>query len=73
MERTIRVASLRAPDARDLKSMKLWIKQQRPLSPEEEGHLLGGTDFIALVEKHEEGWLDNVIERALLKYLPRDV
>lgn len=73
MERTIRVASLRAPDARDLESMKIWIQLQKPLSPEEESHLLGGTGFIALVEKQEEGWLDNIVERALFKYLPRDV
>lgn len=53
--------------------MKLFIKKRKPLSPEEEGHLLAGTDFIALVEKQEEGWLDNVVQRALSKYLPRDV
>lgn len=69
----MKFASMRAPDARDLKSMKLWINQQQPLSREERDHILNSTDFVALVPKQEEGWLDNVIERALLKYLPRDV
>ena len=73
MDRTIRVASLRAPDTRDLRSMKLWIQQQQPLSMEERDHLLDGTDFVALVAKQEECWLDNIVERALLEYFPRDV
>ena len=73
MERTIRVASLRAPDARDLRSMKTWVEDQDPLGEEETSHLLGGTDFVALVEKEEECWLDATVERALSKYLPRDV
>ena len=71
MERTIRFASLRAPDARDLQSMKTWIKQHQPLSKEERAHLLNGTDFVALVEKQEEGWLDKIVERALLTCFPR--
>ena len=73
MERTIKVASLRTPDAQDLNSMKIWIELQKPLSREERAHLLGGSDFVALVEKQEEGWLDRTIEQALLHYLPRDV
>ena len=73
MERTIRFASLGAPDARDLEGMKGWINQQAPLSREERGHLLGGTDFVALVEKEEECWLDKIVERALAKCFPRDV
>ena len=73
MERTVRFASLTAPDAKDLRSMKIWIEQQRAPSREERGHLLGATDFVALVGKQEECWLDNIVERALLKYLPRDV
>ena len=73
MERTIRVASLRAPDARDLRSMKTWVEDQDPLGEEETSHLLGGTDFVALVGKEEECWLDDTVERALSKYLPRDV
>lgn len=73
MERTIRVASLRAPDARDLRGMKYWIENQIPLSWEERGPILGGTDFVALVEKQEECWLDKIVERALSKCFPRDV
>ncbi|CAD6566994.1 MAG: hypothetical protein ASARMPREDX12_009209 [Alectoria sarmentosa] len=73
VERTIRFASLGAPDARDLEGMKGWINQQAPLSREERGHLLGGTDFVALVEKEEECWLDKIVERALAKCFPRDV
>ena len=69
----MRVASLTAPDAQDLVSMKNWIDEQQPLSEEERGHLLSGTDFVALVEKEEECWLDNVVERALAKYSPRGV
>ncbi|CAD6565252.1 MAG: hypothetical protein ASARMPRED_006524 [Alectoria sarmentosa] len=72
VERTIRFASLGAPDARDLEGMKGWINQQAPLSREERGHLLGGTDFVALVEKEEECWLDKIVERALAKCFPRD-
>lgn len=72
MERTIRVASLRAPDARDLRGMKYWIENQIPLSWEERGPILGGTDFVALVEKQEECWLDKIVERALSKCFPRD-
>lgn len=73
VERTVRLASLRAPDARDLESLHNWMKQQEPLSREERGHLLDGTDFVALVEKKEECWLDNVVERAVFNYFPRDV
>ena len=53
--------------------MKTWVEDQDPLGEEETSHLLGGTDFVALVEKEEECWLDNTVERALSKYLPRDV
>ena len=53
--------------------MKGWIKQQEPLSMEERSHLMGGTDFVALVEKQEEGWLDEMVERALAKCFPGDV
>ena len=73
MERTIKFASLRAPDARDLGGMKGWIKVHGAVSGEEGGHLLGGTDFVALVEKQEEGWLDNIVERALSRWWPRAV
>lgn len=72
VERTIKFASLRAPDTNDLRGVKLWIEQEEPLSKEETKHLLGGTDFVALVEKQEECWLDNVVERALSKCLSRD-
>ena len=73
MERTIRVASLRAPDTRDLNSMKTWMELQEPLTWKERGRLLGATDLVALVEKQEECWLDSIVERALSKYFPRDV
>lgn len=73
MERTIRFASLRAPDARDLQGLKTWINRLQPLSVEERDHLLHGTDFVALVEKQEEGWLDKIVERALSKLFPRNV
>ena len=73
MERTRRVASLRAPDAQDLSSMRNWIDQEQPLSKEERDHLLSGTDFVALVEKQEECWLDSIVERVLLKCSHRDV
>lgn len=73
MERTRRVASLRAPDAQDFISMKNWIDQEQPLSKEERDHLLCGTDFVALVEKQEDCWLDSIVERALSKYSRRDV
>ncbi len=53
--------------------MKDWIKQQRPLSREEQDHLLDGTDFVALVEKQEECWLDKIVERALSKFPLSDV
>ncbi|KAM0806013.1 hypothetical protein BDR22DRAFT_194992 [Usnea florida] len=72
VERTIKFASLRAPDARDLEGLKTWIELTSPLSYEEKDHLVDGTDFVALVEKQEECWLDNVVERALMKCLPRD-
>lgn len=72
MERTVRFASMRAPDARDLRGMKNWIRKKQ-LCGEETRHLLEGTDFVALVEKQEEGWLDEVVERALSKCFPRDV
>lgn len=72
VERTTKFASLRAPDARDLKGLKDWI-QHRPLTREESSHLLHATDFVALVEKQEECWLDTVVERALSKCFPRDV
>ena len=73
MERTIRFASLRAPDARDLRGLKTWIDLANPLSYEERDYLVDGTDFVALVEKQEECWLDNVVEQALMKCLPGDV
>lgn len=73
MERTIRFASLRAPDAQDLKGVKDWIKDQQPLTKEGRDHLLKGTDFLALVEKQEEGWLDKIVEQALGKCFPQDV
>ncbi len=73
MERTIKFASLRAPDAQDLESMINWIMQKRPLSGEERDHLIDSTDFVALVEKQEEGWLDQVVEGALSKCFPKDV
>lgn len=70
MERTIRIASLRAPDTRDLEGLKSWITLERPLSRDERGYLLGGNDFVALVEKQEECWLDKIVERALAKCFP---
>ena len=73
MERTIRFASLRAPDAHDLRGLKAWIDLAKPLSKEERSYLVEGTDFVALVEKQEECWLDHVVERALMKLLPKDV
>ncbi len=73
VERTIRFASLRAPDARDLRGMKTWIEDYRPLSEEECDHLLDGTDFVALVQEQEECWLDKIVERALSKCFPKDV
>lgn len=73
MKRTTRFASLRAPDAQDLRTVKNWIKDQRPLAEEERDHLLSGTDFLALVEKQEEGWLDEIVEQALSKLFPKDV
>lgn len=73
MERTIRVASLRAPDAQDLDSIKHWMDHYQPLCREERENLLKGPDFVALVEKQEECWLDNIVERALSKYSPKDV
>ena len=73
MERTIRFASLRAPDAQDLRGLKAWIEHEAPLSEEENGHLLDGTDFVALVAKQEEGWLDKIVERALSKCFPKNV
>lgn len=73
MERTIRFASLRAPDARDLEGVKGWIRDQQPLCSGESDRLLNGSDFVALVEKHEECWLDQVVERAVAKCFPRDV
>lgn len=71
MERTIKFASLRAPDAPDLEALKGWLQQQR-LCDEENGHLLRGTDFVALVDKQEECWLDTIVEHALT-YFPRGV
>ena len=54
--------------------MKTWIGQEYPLSKEERRHLLDATDFVALVEKQEECWLDNIVERAVWKMFPtRDV
>ena len=53
--------------------MKLWIEQEQPLGIEEEEHLLSGTDFIALVDKPEECWLDRVVEQTLLSRVPRNV
>lgn len=73
MERTIKFASLRAPDTRDFCSLKSWIRKHGPLSEEEDRHLLGGTDFVALVEKEEEGWLDKIVELALSRWFPRAV
>lgn len=72
VERTIRFASLRAPDARDLEGVKGWIRDQQPLCSGESDRLLNGSDFVALVEKHEECWLDQVVERAVAKCFPRD-
>ena len=73
VERTIRFASLRAPDAQDLEGVKTWIREQQPLTREGRDHLLKGTDFLALVEKQEEGWLDKIVEQALWKCFPKDV
>ena len=73
MERTIRFASLRAPDARDLRGVKSWIKDKQPLSKEERDHFVDANDFVALVEKQEEGWLNRIVERALSKLFPKDV
>lgn len=64
---------MRAPDAQDFRSMRNWIDQEQPLSKEERDHLLSGTDFVALVEKQEECWLDSTVERVLSKYSRRDV
>ena len=72
MERTIRFATMRAPDARDIRGMKNWV-QKRQLSKEESRPLLYATDYVALVEKTEEGWLDEIVEQALSKCFPRDV
>ena len=73
MERTRKFASLRAPDARDFNSITNWMNLQQPLSGEERERLLGGTDFVALVEKQEECWLDSIVEQALSKYSSRGV
>lgn len=61
------------PDARDLDSMKNWIDQHQPFTMKERCHFFGGTDFVALVAKQEECWLDDIVEQALSKYSPRDV
>ena len=73
VERTRKFASLRAPDARDLEPMKLWLRLTEPLSKKERDHLLGGTDFVALVEKQEESWLHKIMEQAVSKWFPKDV
>lgn len=72
VERTMRFASLRAPDARDVEGLKSYIRKQRPLSREDRDHLLYGSDFVALVEKQEECWLDKIVEQAVAKSFPRD-
>lgn len=69
----MRFASLRAPDARDVEGLKSYIRKQRPLSREDRDHLLYGSDFVALVEKQEECWLDKIVEQAVAKSFPRDV
>ena len=71
--RTIRFASLRGPDAQDLESVKNWISYETKLVKADKEHLMDGHDFVALVEKQEEGWLDGIIERALLKLVSREV
>ena len=73
VERTIKFASLRDPDARDVQSVKDWINDERPLVTEERLNLINGHDFVALVEKQEEGWLDRVIETALSKFTRSEV
>ena len=73
VERTIKFASLRDPDARDVQSVKDWIDDERPLVTEEKLNLINGHDFVALVEKQEEGWLDRVIETALSKFTRSEV
>ena len=73
VERTIRFASLSGPDAQDLESVKSWISKESALVKGDKAHLVNGHDFVALVEKEEEGWLDRIVQRALLKFVPREV
>ena len=73
VERTIKFASLSGPDAQDLESVKSWISHEAKLVRGDKARLIDSHDFVALVEKQEEGWLDRIVERAMLKFLPREV
>ena len=73
VERTIRFASLRGPDAKDFESVNNWLSDESSIVHGEREHLRNDHDFVALVEKEEEGWLDRTVERAVRYFLPREV
>ena len=62
--------SLKAPTSRNAKTFITWIKDHKPLSPEESTFIQHKDDFVALSDGQESGWLDGIVEDGLSWCLP---
>lgn len=64
-------ASMRAPCSRNWNSFAAWMKNIKPLTPEEREFMNHKDDFVALADDAECGWLDGVVEDILSGFLPK--
>ena len=64
-------ASMRTPCSRNWNSFAAWMKNIKPLTPEEREFMNHKDDFVALSDDPECGWLDGVVEDTLSGFLPK--
>ena len=64
-------ASMRSPCSRNWNSFAAWMKNIKPLTPEEREFMNHKDDFVALADDAECGWLDGVVEDTLSGLLPK--
>ena len=66
-------AGMRTPCNRNWNSFAAWMKNKKPLTPEEREFMHHKDDFVALADDAECGWLDGVVEDTLSGFLPKKV
>lgn len=64
--------ALKRPSARNFKSFKNWMIDQKPVTRDEMQFIRHPEDFVALADGQEGGWFDGFVEDCLTK-IPKNL